>query len=83
MNENEAIRTMLDRSGLSQTRASLMMGKSPSWLSASLAHSGCGASTLARIADVCGYELALVPKGGVPDGGLVIDPRPKGEYLKG
>ena len=83
MNANEAVKTMLDRAGLSQAKASLMMGKSPSWLSSSFSRPGYQASTLAQIAGVCGYDLVLVPKGEAPAGSLVVDPRPKGDYLQG
>lgn len=30
--------------------------------------------TMAAMADVCGYRLALVPRGDLPDTALVIDP---------
>ncbi|MEG2025140.1 MAG: hypothetical protein RRZ85_06290 [Gordonibacter sp.] len=33
--------------------------------------------TMARMADVCGYSLALVPRDAVPPDALVIDPPPR------
>lgn len=58
MNDVEAIRHMCDKSGISMREVSIRMGKSPTYLSATLSRGGgVGVSTLARIAKICGYAL--------------------------
>ena len=55
------------------------MGKSEGYISAAIAQSkrkggGVNTSTLASVADVCGYAVVLVPKDSVPDDAITIDP---------
>ncbi len=76
MDTNEVMRGMLAASGLSMRAASLALGRSASWLSNTLARpGGSEAATVAALAEVCGYRLALVPLAeDLPAGALVIDP---------
>ena len=75
METNDAMRAMVARSGLTSRGVSVAAGRSPSWLSATLARPGdSAAGVLAAIAAPCGYALALVPSDRVPGGALVIDP---------
>ena len=75
MNTNNAMRTVVRESGLSMRRVSELMGRSSSWLGATLQRPGSSeAATVARLASVCGYKLALVPRDSVPDSAIVIDP---------
>ncbi|MBR3158123.1 MAG: helix-turn-helix transcriptional regulator [Atopobiaceae bacterium] len=60
MNELDLIRHMASTSGMSLRAISVAMGKHPTYLSATLRRDGgVGASTLAKIAKVCGYELRV------------------------
>ena len=76
MDTNEAMRALIDGAGLSARGASLAMGRSDNWLSATLARpGGSKAATVAELAGVCGYTLALVPVAAtLPPGSIVIDP---------
>ena len=76
MDTNEAMRALIDGAGFSARGASLAMGRSDNWLSATLARpGGSKAATVAELAGVCGYKLALVPSGAaLPSGSIVIDP---------
>lgn len=75
MDTNEAIRAAVDNAGLSLRSASLALGKSENWISSTLQRNGSSSGdTLASLGEVCGYSLALIPKGNVPPGALVIDP---------
>ena len=75
MDTNDVMHGMIDRAGLSMRGASLAMGRSPAWLSNTLARPGSSeAATIAALADVCGYTLCAVPHADVPPGALVIDP---------
>lgn len=75
MNTNDAMRTIVSNAGLSMRAASERMGRSPNWLGATLARSGSSeAGTLAELAAACGYALALVPLGELPEGAIVVDP---------
>lgn len=75
MNTNEAMRAAVDNAGLSLRSASLALGKSENWLSSTLQRNGSSSGdTLARLGEVCGYSLALIPKGMEPSDALVIDP---------
>ncbi len=78
MDTNAAMREVVARAGLSHEGACALMGRSPSWLSATLARPGSStASVLAELADVCGYTLALIPATLMPDEAIVIDPAPR------
>ncbi len=65
---------MVRAAGLSMRAASVASGRSPEWLSATLAR---GTSptlpVVASLAEPCGYALALVPVGDVPPSAIVID----------
>lgn len=76
MDTTGAMREAWQRSGLTSRAVSEAMGRSPSWLSATLARPRTSeASTVAELADVCGYRLALVPgREALPPGSIVIDP---------
>ena len=75
MNTNEAMREIVRQAGISQREASERMGRSPNWLGATLARSGSSeASTIAELAAACGWTLALVPSGELPEGAVAIDP---------
>ena len=76
MNTVEAIRQMLSAAGLSVRKAGAAMHRAPTYLSSFLTRGSTPrADVLARVADVCGYVLALAPRGAaLPDGALVIDP---------
>lgn len=75
MNTKDAMKTVVCDAGYSLRRASELMGRSPNWLANTLARSGSSeAATVAELAQVCGYRLALVPAGDVPASALVIDP---------
>lgn len=64
MDTQDAIRHMLAGSGLSGYEASRQMGRSPSYISATLGRrSDPTASVLAEIAGACGYSLELVGHG--------------------
>lgn len=63
MDANEAIRRIIKASGKSGRQVAREIGRSESFVSSSLAQGVCPrADTLAHIADVCGYELVIVPK---------------------
>ena len=65
MQTNEAMKKMLDDAHMSAYAASLAMGRAHSFVGQTLKQKGMvGAPTLASIADVCEYDLALIPRGG-------------------
>lgn len=76
MNANEAIREMIDRSGLSQRAVSMELGHSPNWVNSTLQTTGSSTcNTMAAIGRVTGYKLVLVPEDSpLPVGSLVIEP---------
>lgn len=75
MDTNEAMREAVSNAGMSLRSASFALGKSENWLSSTLQRSGSSSGdTLASLGALCGYSLALVPKGTEPPGSLVIDP---------
>ena len=60
----DVIRAMVADSGLSMREISVRLGKSPTWLSATLAHNGdVQMATLEDIADVCGWKIIATRKG--------------------
>lgn len=66
MNELDLIRHMCEKSGQSMRAVSVKMGKSPTYLSATIARGGgVGVSTLAEIARACGYVLEVNGRGEV------------------
>ena len=64
----DALRTMVDESGLTRTQVSARMGRYDSYVSQLLTRTSVpGADTVASIARACGYRLELVPmRGGAP-----------------
>lgn len=54
-----AIRSMLDKAGISAYRASLDLGKSSRYISMVLQAHGIKLSTLQEIASICGYHVTL------------------------
>ena len=73
MQVNDAIRAIVQASGLSLRGVSERMGKKPTLVSSALQNKDKQASLLAGIAAACGYALALVPVDQLPDGAVVID----------
>ena len=72
MDATSAIRQMLATSGLSARAASSMMGRAETFIKTILRrNSSSRVDTLAAIADVCGYDLILMPRDGA--GFIVID----------
>lgn len=72
MDSLQALRQMLDGSGVTSYRAALEIGRNDSYVSGMLRRGSVpSADLLAKIARACGYSLRLVPD----DGGaaLVID----------
>lgn len=75
MDAISAVRAVTDRSSKSMRAVSVDMGRSPGFISSMLTQGSTpGADTLAAIGAACGYSLALVPSGRVPEGSIVIDP---------
>lgn len=73
MDVNEAIRVMLYDTHTTMRRASLMMHRAPSYMGVTLSRPGdVGAGVVAECATACGYVLALVPSGSIPDDALII-----------
>lgn len=65
MQSRDAIRELKARSGKSGVQISEELGKSPNWLGATISRgSDPQAGTLAAIAAVCGYRLALIGRDG-------------------
>ena len=69
---DEALRKMIEDAGKSMYRVSLDLDHKPSYMSTTLNNlrlasngdgPGMGVNTLMAIADVCGYDVALVPRG--------------------
>lgn len=78
MTPNDALRAIVSASGASLRTVSERIGKSPNHLSSALQNKDKQAGLLASVANACGYALALVPLGSVPDGAIVIDPPGRG-----
>ena len=56
----DVIRAMVADSGMSMREASVRLGKSPTWLSATLAHKGdVQMSTFEDVADLCGFKVVV------------------------
>lgn len=77
MDSLEAARYMADRSGKSRDELSRTMGRSPSYVRTLLARgSDLSTSTLAALADACGYRLTVSPvDGGEP---VTVEPMDRG-----
>ena len=75
MDTHKAIKIMLKLSDITQDRISTELGRSKYWLSSTFhAAQDSRAGTVAAIANICGYKLALVPSDSVPANALIIDP---------
>ena len=62
MNASEAMRHMIAASGKSGRQVSREIGRSDTFISASLAQGTCPrVDTLAKIAHACGYRIVAVP----------------------
>lgn len=80
MNETEAINAMLTGAGMTKRAIARALGKSDSYVTAiqrqaASTNGGVSTRTLARIADACGYALALVPHDAIPEGSIEVDVR--------
>ena len=74
MRSGDAIRAMVSYSGQSLRAASVAAGRTPTFLTGTLARgSSPTLDTAADFADACGYSLAFVPVDDVPPTALVID----------
>ena len=61
----DAMRKMVDESGLTRSQISARMGRYDSYISQLLTRPSVpGADTVAAVAHACGYRLALVPMDG-------------------
>lgn len=80
MEANRAISALLGVSGFKASEVSRELGRVPGWLSSVLYKSrrDCGGmttGTVAAVARVCGYRLALIPEWeSIPPDSFVIDP---------
>ena len=62
MNANDAIRTMIAHSGKSGRQIARDMGRSPTFVSATLAQGNAPRmDTFSRIAQACGYRVVVMP----------------------
>jgi hypothetical protein len=68
MDAKDALRDMVESSGLTQAQIEARANKYSGWVGQSLARPRPGADLIALIARACGYRLALVPD----DGGRAI-----------
>lgn len=75
MNATDSIRELARRGGLSYRALSMQMGRSEMFIGTTIAKGSIPkADTLAAIADVCGYTLALVPKSAeMPADAIIVD----------
>ena len=70
----DAVRACASKCGKSLYRVSLDMGKSRQYVNSVITQGSTPkADTLARMLDVCGYELVALPKGDRPKTGIKID----------
>lgn len=76
MDAFEALQKAGDAKGITMYRVSKALGKPNSYISNSKSRgSSPKCDTMASMAEVCGYSLALIPSDNVPDDALVIDPK--------
>ncbi len=75
MDAMQALKAAADASNTPLMHIGRAMGKTPNYASMAIGRGyDARASTLAAMADACGYRLALIPSSGVPEGALLIDP---------
>lgn len=74
MKAYDAVREAATKAGTNITSLSLACGKKSNAISDAI-HKGRNSSTtlISEYLEKCGYILAAVPKGDLPDGALVID----------
>lgn len=73
MDAYEALREAGERSGVPMYKIGRALGKTDSYVSNGIARgSSPRCDTMAKMAEVCGHSLALVPHEDVPDSALVI-----------
>lgn len=66
MTSLEALRLMLDRSGVTSYRVALRLGRASSYVAGMLRRGSCpSADLLAKMADACGYDLRLISRDGL------------------
>lgn len=78
MKAQDAIRSALDRSGMSQSGASKALGKSRNYVNSLLTQADStggtiGCDTAASILGACGYSLTAIPNGEEPPEAITID----------
>ena len=64
MDASQAMRTMIERAGLTHAQIETRAGRYGGWVGQTLARPRPGADLLATLAHVCGYRLELVPVNG-------------------
>lgn len=75
MDAYSALRIAAERGGVSLARIGRVMGRPDNFVSNNISRGSIPrCDTMARMADVCGYKLALVPADELTTGALVIDP---------
>lgn len=75
MDAYNALRVAADRGGVSLASIGRVMGRPDNYVSNNISRGSIPrCDTMARMADVCGYKLALVPPDELTEGALVIDP---------
>lgn len=76
MEAYEALKQAGAVAGVSMNKIGRALGKSDSYVAKGIARgSSPQCNTMASMAAVCGYSLALVPSDAVPGDALVIDPK--------
>lgn len=76
MDAYEALKRAGAIAGVSMNKVGRALGKPDSYVSNGVARgSSPQCNTMASMAAVCGYSLALVPSDAVPDDAFVIDPK--------
>lgn len=74
MDSREVLRYVVNQSGKSQRAISIELGKVPTYISATFTQGSIPTiETLANIANVCGYDLALINR--ATGETIAIDPR--------
>lgn len=75
MDAYEALKEAGERTGVPMYKVGRALGKTDSYVSNGVARgSSPRCDTMAKMAGVCGYGLALVPEADMPDSALVIGP---------
>lgn len=80
MDAFDALKEAASRSGMPLRQIGRALGKPDNYVNNSMSRGSTPrCDTMAKMAEVCGHNLALVPSGDLPDSALVIgdDPREK------